>query len=124
MTEAAQVFRSEGPAARGGLGLVIEAEARIAERIAAARTQAARILEAAEESARASAQRYAAELADAMAALEARVAAERDQQIAAIRAAADRRIARFQALTPERIEALAEAAVARVLDGSEPEEIT
>jgi len=105
-----------GVPAAGGLSLLIQTEARIAERLAAADAECRAMLARAEASALAAGAHYDEQLSNSLRALEARIAAERDQEIAEIRAAAARRIGRYAEVRREKIEMLSAAVAQKVLD--------
>jgi hypothetical protein len=99
-----------------GLDALIEAEARLANQLAAAEAEARASLAAARLAVEAMESRYAAEMASAAAALAAHTIERRDVEIARIRTAADVEVRRYQAVSGEREEILAAEVVRRVLD--------
>jgi hypothetical protein len=92
-----------------GLDQLIETERRLADRLGAAAAAADEIVAAARRAAVEAAQRSEAELAAAADDLAARIATERDGEIAAIRRTAEREMARLQSLPDETITAVAES---------------
>ncbi|HEU5169456.1 MAG TPA: hypothetical protein VFU46_02900 [Gemmatimonadales bacterium] len=100
----------------GGLERLLETEARLERRLAAAEADARVLVRRAEEAAAALAARYGDDLEQASTALAARIAAERDAVVARLRADALGRAARFRALPDERMEALAQLVVRRVVE--------
>jgi vacuolar-type H+-ATPase subunit H len=106
----------------GGLDLLIETEAKLAERLAAAQAEADSALEAARRAAGEAEAHYQAELEAASQELTARLAARRQREIGRIRAEADAAAHRFETLGSERIETLAREVVRRVLDAWRAEE--
>ncbi len=100
----------------GGLVSLIEAEARLAERLAAARAAGQATIAAAQLAVKAMESRYAAEVETGTATLAAHIAERRDSEVAHIQAAADLQVSRSATLTGERGETLAGEVVRRVLD--------
>ena len=99
----------------GGLGRLIEAEARLAEALAAAETEAGRLLQAAREAAAADEARCQQVLEGESAALGRRVAAERDAELLRVAAEGDERSRRLRELPASVVEELAVEVVGRVL---------
>lgn len=101
--------------ADGGLDVLITTEARLAEQLAAVQAEALATLEAARLAVEAEESGYAAELAAATAALEARSADQCQAEIARLKAAADIAVRRYEGLLRERGDGLAALVVQRVL---------
>jgi hypothetical protein len=100
----------------GGLGRLIETEARIGAALAAAEADAAAILESARKAAKSEADRFG-ELVEAdLTTLATRVAAERDTELGRIAAEAERRGRRLHDLPEEVVEELAGWVVGQLLD--------
>jgi hypothetical protein len=99
----------------GGLGRLIETEARLAEALAAAEAEAGRLLQAAREGAAAEEARGRQALEDDSAALSRRVAAERDAELSRVAAQGDQRSRRLRELPVSVVEELAIEVVGRVL---------
>ena len=104
------------PAAEGGLARLIETEARLADAIASVEREAAALVDAARAEAAAAEAGWRSRLEAESAALDARMAAERDTGIAGIQAEAERHSRRLSALPPETVDRLAAWAEARVLE--------
>ena len=100
----------------GGLELLIETEARLAERLAAAEAEAHATLEEARRKVQQAEARYQAEFQAAGAGLTSRLAAEQAKEIVRLGNEAEQDARHFESLTPERIESLARRAADRVLD--------
>ena len=111
-----QAPRSDG-AAEGGLGRLIETEARLAQALAAAKAEAAALLETAKAAAEAEEARFQEGLEGETAALAAVVGAERDTEIARVAAAAEEQCRRLQELPEAVVEELAAHLIERILDG-------
>jgi len=107
------------PAAEGGLARLIETEARLADAIASAEREAAALVDAARAEAAAAEAGWRSRLEVESAALDARLAAERDAGIAGIEAEAERRSRLLSELPAETVERLAAWAEARVLEPGE-----
>ena len=99
----------------GGLGRLIETEARLAEALASAETEAGRLLQAAREAAAAEEARCQQALEDEGAALAGRVAAERDAEMVRVTAEAGERSRRIRELPAAVVEELAVEVVGLVL---------
>lgn len=99
----------------GGLGRLIETEARLAEALAAAEREAGRLLQAAREAGAAEEARCQQALQDESAALSARVAAERDAEMLRVAADGDERSRRLRELPDSVVEELAIEVVVRLL---------
>lgn len=108
------------PAAEGGLARLIETEDRLAAQVAAAEREAAALLQAAREAAAALEAGWEAGLNGELAALDARIAVERDREIAAVEAEAGQRRHRLRGLGEDRVERLAAWVEDRLLP-EEPE---
>lgn len=104
----------------GGLGRLIETEARIAAALAAAETEAAELLQAARVAAEAEEHRFGELLEGATASLAARVSAERDAEIARVAAAAEERCRRLQELPEDLVEELVAWVTQRLLADTVP----
>jgi len=108
-------------AENGGLDLLIETEAKLAERLATAEAEAEATLAAARRAVGEAEAQYQAELDAASRELIARLSARREGEVARIWAEAEAAASRFESLTPERIESLALEVVRRVLESWRPE---
>jgi hypothetical protein len=108
-------------AENGGLDLLIETEAKLAERLAAAQAEAEATLEAARLAVGEAEAQYQAELEAASRELIARLSARRKGEVARMWAEAEAAAGRFESLTPERTESLAREVVRRVLETWRPE---
>lgn len=99
----------------GGLGRLIETEARLAEALAAAETEAGRLLQAAREAADAEEARSQQAVEDESAAVAGRVAAARDAELVRVAAEGGERCRRYRELPDSVVEAHAVEVVERVL---------
>jgi hypothetical protein len=91
----------------GGLGRLIEAEARLAQAVAAAEAEAATLLEAAGQAAAEEEARCRRAFESDAAALAERVATERDAEMARVTVAAGERATRLRELPASLVESLA-----------------
>ncbi len=108
-------------AADGGLDVLITTEARLAEQLAAAEAEALSTRAAARAAIEAEESGYAAELAAATVALEARSAEQCQAEIARLKSVADVTVGRYLDLSRQRGEELAFRVVHRVLAEWSPE---
>ena len=109
-------------AENGGLDLLIETEAKLAERLATAQAEAEATVEAARRAVGEAEAHYQAELEAASNELIARLSARRKGEIARLWAEAEAAASRFESLSSDRIESLAREVVGRVVDAWRPEE--
>jgi ElaB/YqjD/DUF883 family membrane-anchored ribosome-binding protein len=101
--------------AEGGLGRLIETEARIAEALAAVQAEAATLLEAASRQADDEEHRLGERLEAEIASIAARIAAERDDEIRRVTAAAEARSQRLREMPASVVDELAAWLMARVM---------
>lgn len=107
--------------ADGGLDVLINTEARLAELLAAAQADAQATRVAAQRAVQTEEAGYAAELAAGLAELEARSAEQREAERARLVGAADVAVRRYQEVSRDRGEELASLVVQRVLAAWKPE---
>ena len=99
----------------GGLRQLVAAEARLAQALGEVEREGAAVVQAAREEAAVQSERLDAQLAADVARLEARIAAERDAEIAWIGTAADRYLQALEALTDDAVDRLAADVEAQLL---------
>ncbi|HEX9610458.1 MAG TPA: hypothetical protein VF978_01135 [Gemmatimonadales bacterium] len=104
----------------GDLVQLVATEERLERRLAEAKAEAGRVVEAAQEAVRSREAGLEAELAEVGRGLEASAAAERVARVSEIDAAARAEIAAFEGLSPERIAELARYVVSFVAAGEPP----
>lgn len=115
----AVVARAE-ETAEGGLGRLIETEARIAQALATCQIEAAALLRAAQEEGEAEERRLGERHEEEIAALTGRIAAERDAEIMRLGAAAEARSGRLRDLPPGQVDELADWVSERVMTEGDP----
>jgi colicin import membrane protein/SWI/SNF-related matrix-associated actin-dependent regulator 1 of chromatin subfamily A len=101
------------------LAALVASERRLAARLEEAAAEAGRLVAAAEREAAATDVVLEAEIARALAGLAAEAERERERRLAAVAAEGRREVERYAAVTPERIDALADVVLAALLSATE-----